>query len=363
MIYIAWFILFFTSIQLLVAAANLIFNQSLANKQLLGNPLVSVLIPARDEENNIGNILNDLQNQQYKNIEIIVFNDQSTDKTEKIVNEMALDDNRIKLITSDGLPEGWLGKNYACHSLSKFANGGWFLFLDADVRVKENIIPQTVSFAQKYKLGLLSIFPKQIMKKWGEYITVPNMNYILLSLLPLVLVRKTRFPSISAANGQFMLFDSASYKKTTPHEKMKSSKVEDIQIARFFKQNNIKVACLTGNKNISCRMYSGFNDAVNGFSKNVIMFFGNLFSLAILFWLITTFGFVIVYLSFPLNIFLGYLFVILLIRIFISIASEQNIFKNLLLIIPQQITLFIFIYKAIVNHFNKQFLWKGRNIS
>lgn len=360
--FIAWFVLIFTLLQFMIALANLVFLQRFPKKIQNSNQLVSVLIPARNEEKNIGNLLAGLQNQDYKNIEIIIFNDQSTDKTASIVKGFTETDKRIKLIDSDGLPFGWLGKNHACFSLAKHAVGKYLLFLDADVKIGDNIIRQTIQFSEKHNLGLLSIFPKQIMKSLGEEITVPNMNYILLSLLPLVLVRKTGFSSIAAANGQFMLFQSDIYQKFQPHKKMKSSKVEDIEIARFYKRNKIKVACLTGNSSITCRMYSGFSEAVYGFSKNVIQFFGGSFFIAILFWLVTSLGFIAVLFSFSKLVFLLYLLVLVLTRIFISIVSKQSVLRNLKFIVPQQITMGIFIFQAIINTRKKQYLWKDRNI-
>ena len=363
MIYLAWFIFIFTILQLLIAVSNLLFNQQLSDKQPSGNPIVSVLIPARNEEKNIGHLLTDLQNQDYKNIEIIVFNDESTDATEQIVKTSMATDTRIKFLSSGGLPRGWLGKNHACHTLAQDASGSWLLFLDADVRLKGNIIAQTVAFAEEKKIQLLSVFPRQIMKTLGEYVTVPNMNFILLSLLPLVLVRKIKFPSIAAANGQFMLFHADTYRENQPHKEMQTSLVEDIEIAQFFKRKKLRVACLPGNENISCRMYSGWKDAIHGFSKNVIMFFGKSVVLTLAFWFITTFGFIFIYVTLPLKIFWMYLGSLLLIRILISISSRQNILKNIVLLILQQITLGLFIYRAISNRLKKQYQWKGRNIS
>jgi len=362
MIYIAFFILFFTVIQLLVALANLVFEPKLPEQQINYNQLVSILIPARNEENNIQNILNDLANQNYQNIEVIVFNDQSSDKTAEIVEEFAKNDCRFKLINSDNLPAGWLGKNYACYSLSKYANGNYLLFLDADVRVCNDIIINAIAYSEKYKLGLLSIFPKQIIQSIGEKITVPNMNFILLSLLPLILVRSSKNYSFAAANGQFMLFKSSTYSATNPHEIMKSNKVEDIAIAQFYKKKSIAIACLVGNESIQCRMYSGFNEAVNGFSKNVIAFFGNSFITAILFWITTTFGFLFVLFTMSLPIFIVYLSIYLTTRLFISFISKQNILYNILYFIPQQFSCGLFIYKAFINKFVSKFQWKGRSI-
>lgn len=363
MIYIAYFILAFALIQLAVATSNLLFRDDLESAQAEVKGLVSVLIPARNEEIKIGDLLSDLAKMKGSAIEIIVFNDQSTDQTEAIVKHHTAKDPRIQLINSEGLPEGWLGKNNSCYQLARQANGDYLLFLDADVRVEKGIIEKAVAVVDKHKLGLLSIFPKQLMHSLGERMTVPNMNFILLSLLPLALVRKLKFPSLAAANGQFMLFRSDTYYATQPHEKFKANKVEDIEIARYLKREDIKIACTTGDSSISCRMYAGFDEAVHGFSKNVINYFGNSYLLATLFWLITSFGFIPILMQFGSSVLIGYLLVVILTRVVVSATSQQNAFKNLLWIVAQQLSMGFFIYKAIENKFKKQYQWKDRNIS
>ena len=361
MIYLAYIVASFTALQLAVALINLIFRQKLTIAQGSG-ALVSVLIPARNEETNIATILSDLQQQDYQNIEVIVFNDQSTDRTAEMVQEFSNIDNRIKLINSTGLASGWLGKNYACHSLAKQASGDFLLFLDADVHLKKDIINRTIGYATRNELGLLSIFPTQRIKTLGERFTVPVMNFILLSLLPLLLVQKSRFVSLSAANGQFMLFNATIYKKYLPHNEMKNHRVEDIAIARYLKRNNIKIACLTGDQDIQCRMYTDAGEAIRGFSKNVLSFFGESVFFSILFWLITTVGFIPILITHGTKEFVLYAAVILLIRVFISISSKQSVVNNILLLIPQQFALGVIIYRAIQNKFKKQYQWKGRNI-
>jgi len=353
----------FAVIQLLVALANLVFRQRMAGEGAAFEGLVSILIPARDEEKNIGVLLEDLIKQNHHAVEIIVFNDQSSDRTEEIVKKAAASDGRIRLVNSEGLPPGWLGKNYACHSLSLHARGHYFLFLDADVRIKGDIIAKACRYVKRHNLGLLSVFPWQIMKTSGEEMTVPVMNYILLSLLPLVLVHRSNYPSLAAANGQFMLFDAGIYRETLPHEKMKGKKVEDIEIARWFKEMGEKVACLANEKSIQCRMYNNFHEAAEGFSKNVVTFFGNSFLLALLFWGITTLGFIPVLATWGALGGMFYLMILLFIRIVISLVSGQNILKNLIFMLPQQIAMGLFIFKAIIYRFNRQYSWKGRNIS
>jgi glycosyltransferase involved in cell wall biosynthesis len=359
---IAYIILIFTLIQFLVALGNLISGTSLPESGSKSASLVSVLIPARNEENNIGNILNDLINQEYQNIEIIVFNDQSDDNTAEIISEFTRRDNRIRLVNSHGLPDGWLGKNYACNYLSEKSSGEYLLFLDADVRISKNIIGDAISYSRKYDPGLISIFPKQIIKSLGERITVPNMNYILVSLLPLISVLKLKYPSLAAANGQFMFFQANIYNSVLPHQLMKENKVEDILIARELKKRGYKIACLLGDDRISCRMYTGFIDAVNGFSKNVTEFFGGSFILAILFWIVTTFGILVAIFVLPGTLCLVYLALYSLTRIIISVASRQNILYNLLLFIPLQLSLGLFIYRAFINKYFRKLEWKGRSI-
>lgn len=363
MIYLAYISFVFAVIQFLVAIANLLFRQPLASENSTFGGLVSVLIPARNEEKNIASILNDLQAQDYRNIEIIVFDDFSDDRTAEIVSGKSELDNRIRLVRSDGLPDGWLGKNHACHNLSKFAKGDYLLFLDADVKLKEDIITKAVTLSEELNLGLLSIFPVQIMITTGERITVPNMHFILLSLLPLILVRKSGYSSLAAANGQFMLFRSVIYHKFTPHKKFKGNKVEDIEIARYFKQNHIGIACITGIAKVKCRMYDGFSEAVNGFSRNVISFFGDSFSLAFLFWFFTTFGLVFVILAMNLHLIFVYIAIVLITRILISFLSKQDILLNIIFLIPQQLALGYIIYRALVNRHKNQHIWKGRIIS
>ncbi len=362
MIYLAYFILAFSILQLIIAIVNLIFKENVNSLSSI-NDTVSILIPARNEEKRLPNLLKNLSNISYTNIEILVFNDQSTDGTEGIVMEFMRSDNRIKLINSDGLPPGWVGKNYACYSLAKNANGDYLLFLDADVNVSVNIIGRAVSYLRKYNLSLLSMFPKQIMVTIGEKVTVPIMNYILLSLLPLILVRKSSFASISAANGQFMLFDANVYRKYNPHLYFKDNKVEDIAIARQFKSNKHKISCLVGDDEISCRMYEKFLDAVDGFAKNVFSFFGNSVTLTIFFWMVVTLGFIPVLMSFDIFVFTFYVFIILLTRIIVSIISKQSVLMNLLYLIPQNFTLGFIIYRAFMYKINKRiYRWKEREV-
>ena len=352
--------------QFLVALANLLFQEKLSGKGLpqTGEERndVSVLIPVRNEEKNIGSLLGDLLQAGDNFREIIVFDDESTDGTAEVVSKIASADSRVHLLTSAGLPEGWLGKNHACHRLALEARGQFLLFLDADVRISKGLIDKTVSYAKKKELDLLSIFPTQEMTGWQEKITVPNMHYILLSLLPLPMVRLAPFSSLAAANGQCMLFHSATYREMMLHEQFRKSRAEDIEIARYLKTQKRKVSCITGVAEIQCRMYHNLGEAVSGFAKNVTFFFGNSYVLATLFWLVTTLGILPVLIAGSTKILTTYLLLVVLTRVFVSLAAGQSVLQNLLLLIPQQWMLGAFIYQSAVNNTKKQFRWKERTI-
>jgi cellulose synthase/poly-beta-1,6-N-acetylglucosamine synthase-like glycosyltransferase len=349
MIYLAYIILIFTALQLLVALANLFTETHLPRTMNRPVKRISILIPARNEEKNIRNILHDLKKLSLKNLEVIVFNDQSEDKTADLVQEFVNADSRFRLINSDHLPEGWLGKNFACHSLAASATGEYMFFIDANVRISGNLIGDSLFHTEYYGSALVSIFPMQKIITLGEWVTVPNMNYILFSLLPLILVRHSRFSSLAAANGQFMLFRSNAYRQLAPHEKMKDKKVKDIAIARYFKKNKHSVSCLLGDERISSRMYSGFSESVNGFPKKVAEFFGGSYIMAILFWLVTTLGFIVVLIYLTLPLIIAYLTMYLLTRLAISLSGKQNVLKNLLCILPLQLSMGFFIVKSLTN--------------
>lgn len=363
MTYLAYITVLFFCLRFLVALVNLIFSPVLKKRELKSEqPAISVLIPARNEEKNMANLLSDLQLVEYPKMEIIVFNDQSTDNTARVVQKFAKKDSRLRLINSNELPAGWLGKNYACHTLANSANGEFLLFLDADVRIKPDAIESALAQIQKYDLKLLSIFPRQIMQTVDEKITVPSMNNILLSLLPLILTRISSRPSLSAANGQFMLFYAETYKKHMPHQQVKENRAEDILISRLYKRNNLKIQCMTGNHSIQCRMYKNYSEAVQGFSRSVSQFFGGSNLAAAMYWLIGTFGTLLVFYS--LSIWLSAIIILLAlgIKIMISISSKQNIMDNLFYGIIQQLVLGHIILRSYLNKKRKAFEWKGRVI-
>jgi len=363
MIYFCYFLMSLLLIRSLVALVNyLSFAYLPQQTSLTKEPFVSILIPVRDEEENIGRLLEQLSNIAYANLEIMVYNDHSSDETESIIQHWVAIQPRIKIINGQQLPQGWLGKNHACNQLSRAATGDILLFLDADVSIKKDFIKRSIHHFQKDELQLLSIFPKQIVKTLGEKISVPLMNWILLSLLPLQLIRKSKNQAFSAANGQFMMFNATTYKTIWPHEKCKSQKVEDMAIIKLYKQKGLASDTRLGDSDISCRMYDGLDAAVEGFTKNIFQFFGNSIFATVSFGIVTTLAPFIIYYTMGFDWFITYIAGVVLIRIFVSLASQQSVVQNLILAFPQHLVFLGIITQGLINSKQKKILWKGRNI-
>ncbi|MFO8233896.1 MAG: glycosyltransferase family 2 protein [Bacteroidales bacterium] len=352
---------FFVVLRLIVSIVNAASSLYLKPAKPDRGDFVSVLIPARNEADNLVVLLKQLIQQTYSNLEILVYDDYSTDNTPDVIRNFSEQDQRIKLIQPKPLPGEWLGKNFACHQLAGKARGAFFLFLDADVKLSSSLVGNALNYIKEKKLDLLSIFPSQEMKTWGEWITVPLMNWILLSLLPLALVRKSKRPSLAAANGQFMMFNAANYRQNIWHEQVKGNLVEDIVIIRRMKQMGYTTATLLGNNDVVCRMYKSFHEAIRGFSKNVIEFFGGQSIVAILFALLVISSFAMPFVI-SLKLFVIYVLMVTLMRIMISFAAGQSVTKNLLLHIPQMIAFVWLVIRGCYVRISGRYTWKGRQI-
>ncbi|HSL88640.1 MAG TPA: glycosyltransferase [Ignavibacteriaceae bacterium] len=346
---------------LLVSIYNLI-TAPVASSSIFNNetkPFVSVLIPARNEENNIGECLNHLVAQDYNNLEILVLDDHSTDKTGKIVEGYR--EKQIKLIKGKDFPESWLGKNWACHQLSNEAKGKYLLFLDADVRIEKETISSILAEMNNAKVKLISVFSTQIIKSFGEWMIVPLMNWLLLAFLPLRLVYSSSNKSFVAANGQFMFWERETYFKIGGHKAVKDKVVEDMEFARICKSRNIKIKTMLGGNLIFCQMYNGFSNAKKGFSKN---FYPGFSVNSFVFLMMITFFIVIFFLPFALlfysTLYIIPVLLIVSIRVFISKISKQNIAFNVILHPLQMLFMFFIGINSVISSNTGKIEWKGR---
>ncbi len=231
-------------------------------------PRVSLLVPARNEEKNIITCLTALTAQNYPDFEIVVLDDHSTDATPRLVEDFAARDPRLRMIRGKPLPAGWTGKNWACHQLSQAAGGDIFIFTDADNFHADDAVSRTVGWMEKLGLELLSAFPQQITVTLGERMVVPVFDLFVYSFLPLWLTYASSYPSLSAANGQWIAFTRAGYARIGGHAAVRTKIVEDVAIARRAKTLGCRILTASGHNAVFGRMYHSFREVWYGFSKN-----------------------------------------------------------------------------------------------
>lgn len=354
----------FSIISFFVVLYNYVTNPSVKHNNIEGSDIkISVLIPARNEENNISRCIDSVLNQTYKADEIIVVDDSSTDNSFNIIEEYSKNYSQVKIYRNEILPKNWLGKNWACYNLYLKSKNDYLLFLDADVRIENKTLEFIVYLINNYKPDLISIFPTQKAITFGEKLIVPLMNWLLLSFLPLKKVFDSKSVSFSAANGQFMFFKKDAYLKIGTHKSVANKIVEDMELVRSIKKNNLKALTLLGNNLVNCRMYGSFKESVNGFTKN---FYGgfNINPFAFIFLLLT---FVTVFLLPFAFVFIDWNFiypiiVIIVSRVLISILSKQSVLNNIILHIPQMLLMFLIGIRSVYYQYSKKYVWKERKI-
>ena len=356
-------ILFLTFLRFMVAMVNMLSRPYLPELQPDYGPLpsLSVLIPVRNEEKNIGKLLGSLISLPYKNAEILVYDDGSTDGSALVIDGYIRLDSRVRYLRGSDLPEGWTGKNRACHNLAKEAKGEYLLFLDADVTVRNDFLRRAVSYAGKHDLALLSMFPGQIMRTNGEKIVVPFMFRILLSLLPLFLIRRCSWTSFSAANGQMMLFRGETYRKYRFHEKVKDHLAEDIEIMRVIKRARMRGDTLVGRSEIMCRMYRSYMEGVNGFSRNIFSMFGNSVLFFLLYSLTGLAGWIILAFM-PWYFPASYLLMIVSLNAMIAVTSGQKVSHSIRWLLSGIAAFYHIAFLAVVRTAGRSYEWKGRKV-
>lgn len=261
---------------LLVVALFNAFTAPMLKKRLplQYHPPVSVLVPARNEEKNIANCIKGLISQDYSDFEIIVLNDHSEDRTAEIVHQFGALDSRVKLIEGEALPEGWTGKNWACHQLSQAARGELLIFTDADNLHATTAIANTVGWMQKLDLGLFSAFPQQITVTLAEKLVIPIIDLFVYAALPLWLTYYARSPSLAAANGQWIAFTREAYQQIGGHQEVRNQIVEDVELSRLAKRKGIRILTSPGTGVVLGRMYNSLRETWDGFSKNLFGLMG-----------------------------------------------------------------------------------------
>jgi chlorobactene glucosyltransferase len=275
-------IVIFLAILLLISFVNLLTLKRLGKfPDPPHAPRVSLLVPARNEARNIEGCARGLLSQQYPDFEVIVLDDESTDGTGEILQRLATEDDRLRVIRGQPLPAGWLGKNWACQQLSRAATGDYLLFTDADTRHDPLMLRDSIAAAIATRADLLSGMPHQIVKTWSEQLLVPILAWSFMAFIPLALAERVRAAFLSISIGQFLLFRRSAYETIKGHESVRGKVVEDFELARNIKKAGLQWRFVDATARIHCRMYHNFREVFNGLSKNLYVVFGNIFFFAL----------------------------------------------------------------------------------
>lgn len=230
-------------------------------------PLISILVPARNEEKDIVPCLESLRRQDYPNYEILVLDDSSSDSTAPLVAEIAARDCRVRLLKGQSLPKGWAGKPFACHQLASEAKGSWLLFTDADTIHAPAMLRSAISYAQDHRLSLLSGLPLQNTVSLSQRVVVPTFYFAVLSLFPLWWLQGSRSPKPGLSIGQFLFVLAEDYRGIGGHEAVKSRILEDVWLGLAMARRGKRQAVVDLSDVVSCRMYEGLGELWEGFSK------------------------------------------------------------------------------------------------
>ena len=340
-------------------------------------PMISVLIPARDEEVHIGPCIESLLSQTYKNYEILVINDNSTDNTKAILEDLE-NKNPEKLRVFDGKPlaEDWNGKPYALHQLVEHAKGEYLLLTDADTIHSSKSVSIAASNMVYHKVDFLSGYIKQQMGTLGEKVTIPLMYMMSFFIIPLWVCKWGKSSILATAVGQYICIKKDTFIKTGGFEQVKNVTTEDVFLARSMKLQGAKTVFIDLNNAAVCRMYYSYKSCLKGISKNIYDFYNKK---AILLFL-SIFGvgvylaappFVTIYLTIQ-HFFLGranlyalvafWINLILMYFAWLFVFINQKINKRYALLYPLFFINLIFIaFHSWLSAFTKKgHVWKGR---
>ncbi len=234
-----------------------------------GRARCSVLIPARDEEANIGAALDSILRSQGVDFEVIVLDDGSTDRTAEIVAARAESDARVRLETALPLPAGWCGKNFACQQLADLAREPWLLFMDADVRVSRlDSLARLTQFAGQSRAALISGVPREETGGLLEKLIIPLIHFILLGFLPLQRMRASADPRFAAACGQILAVHRETYAQTGGHAAVAARIHDAVALTRHVRARGFATDLFDATDTFHCRMYRSAGAVWHGFAKN-----------------------------------------------------------------------------------------------
>jgi chlorobactene glucosyltransferase len=240
-------------------------------------PRVSIIVPARNEQLNIGPCVNALLNQDYsaEHLSIVVVDDHSTDSTYAIASSIARRSPQVRLVQSPTLPPRWVGKSHACWIGSRVAHDEdeWLCFIDADVEAEPALLTSAMAVAISRHFDLLSLAPHQRLGSFAERLVIPCGLYLMAFCQDLARIQAQGSDKVTAT-GQFMLVRRRAYDSVGGHAAVHDAICEDVELALMIKRSGGHVILQDGKFLLSARMYTGWSSLWAGISKNLVDMLG-----------------------------------------------------------------------------------------
>jgi chlorobactene glucosyltransferase len=230
-------------------------------------PLVTAVVPGRDEEGRVAPALRSLVAQTYPALEVVFVDDESRDGTLAEAMSVERESERIRVVSGKPLPPGWVGKSWATHQGASEARGDWLLFTDADVVHAPEAVARALALARRLGRGI-TVLPRSVCETPGERIVQPAAAALIRGFVaPGPLVRSSRFPTAFGIGG-FILVERGLYERVGGHEAVRDRLVDDFALAALLKRAGSPLAVATGRDQVRVRMYDGAREVWRGWRKN-----------------------------------------------------------------------------------------------
>jgi glycosyltransferase involved in cell wall biosynthesis len=328
-------------------------------------PSISAIVPARDEEAVIGACIESLALQP-EIAEILVVNDQSTDKTAEIVRSLMTKISRLRLLETQEVPPGWVGKNNAVFLGAKEAKSPWILFTDADAELQPGAAARALQIAQENSAALISFSPEQITETWYEKALIPFVYSRLAKLFSYNDVNNPASPA-AAANGQFLMIQRDTYNAIGGHASVASEVLEDVALAKRAKAAGFRLWFGSGQGIVRVRMYRSFRAMWQGWKKNLYLLVGGT-PRAVFHELESTIpwiplALILLGIKIPFATFLGVCFLLLRQLTYgLEISRNQYPFKFIIYYVPAVALHAGVLWASYRSHVKGKVEWKGREV-
>ncbi|HXM76028.1 MAG TPA: glycosyltransferase family 2 protein [Thermoanaerobaculia bacterium] len=253
-----------------------------------GAPLLSIVVPARNEERAIGRGVSSLLAQTYPRLEVIVVDDRSTDRTGEILRGLP-SDARLRIVVGEDPPAGWLGKPHALFQGAAVARGELLLFVDADVRYHPEAASQAVGFLERRRADFVGLLPKLEAETFWEEVLMPNL-LCAVYFGPGFLANFDRPRSIAGGSGAGNLVRRSVYDAIGGHASLRASVIDDLHLAVAAKRPGFRARVVAAQDRVAVRMYNGFREVWDGFTKNVAFSVSGVLGIAVLLLLLLSTG-------------------------------------------------------------------------